>query len=108
MQEISISAVKSQTFSVTLDSVSCTIKLHQRTTGLYLDLWVGDTAVCLGVICLNINKIVRYSYLRAKTGFSGDLFFVDTQGGDDPDWSGLGDRFILYYVTDDELEEVSS
>lgn len=108
MQEITLSASKSQQFSVTLDSVSCTIKVHQRTSGLYLDLWVGSTAVCLGVLCLNANKIVRYDYLRSATGFSGDLFFIDTQGSDAPEYSELGTRYLLYYVTNDELDSASS
>lgn len=103
MQSITLSAKKAQQFTVTLESVSCTIKVHQRTTGLYMDLYVGDTAVFLGVICLNANRMVRYEYLRARTGFKGDLFFIDTQGSDDPEWSELGDRFVLYYVTSDEI-----
>lgn len=103
MQTLSISAEKSQKFTVTLEGVSCTIQLTQRTTGLYLDLYVGDTAVCLGVICQNANRLVRYDYLRAKSGFRGDLFFIDTQGSDDPEWSELGDRFQLCYVTSEEI-----
>lgn len=104
MQLISISAEKSQTFPITLDGVACTIKVNQRSSGLFMDLWVGDSAVCLGVLCLNANKIVRYDYLRSATGFSGDLFFIDNQGSDDPEYSELGTRYLLYYVTNDELD----
>lgn len=103
MQIISLSAEKSQQFTTVLDGISSKIQLTQRTTGLYIDLWVGDKAVCLGTLCLNANFIVRYDYLRANSGFSGDLFFIDTQGSDSPEWSELGSRYLLYYVTDDEL-----
>jgi hypothetical protein len=36
---------------------------------------------------------VRDEYL----GFIGDLAFFDTQGMTDPDWTGLGSRYILGY-----------
>lgn len=108
MQIITLSPEMSQQFNISLDSVSCTIKLHQHTTGLYLDLWVGTTAVCLGVLCMNANRLVRYSYLRARTGFSGDLFFIDSQGSDDPEWSELGSRFQLCYITNAELESAAA
>jgi hypothetical protein len=103
MQVVNVSAEKSQQFNIALAGVTCTLKLTQRSTGLFLDFWVGDAAVCLGVLCLNANKLVRYEYLRASTGFTGDLFFIDTKGTDDPDWSELGTRYKLYYVSSDEL-----
>ena len=109
MQSISLSAEKAQRFTVTLGGVQCTLRLYQRDNGMFIDLYVGnDTAVCLGVTCMNAVRIVRYDYLRAKTGFKGDLFFIDTTGSGDPYYAGLGDRYKLYYVTDDELSEASS
>lgn len=108
MLSVALKAEKSQQFNVTLDGVSCTIKVYQRDTGLYMDLYVGEsTAVCLGVACLNAVRIVRYDYLRAKTGFSGDLFFIDQKGSDDPYWQELGGRYMLYYVTNSELDNAS-
>lgn len=98
----------SQQFNIVLDGVTCTMHVHQHSTGLYMDLWVGDIAVCLGVLCLNANRIVRYDYLRAKSGFLGDLFFIDTQGSDDPEWSELGGRYQLYYITNSELESAAA
>lgn len=103
MQTISLSAEQAQKFTIALDGVSCTLKLTQRSTGIYLDLWVGDAAVCLGVLCMNANRLVRYNYLRARTGFKGDLFFIDSQGFADPEWSELGTRFKLCYLSASEL-----
>jgi len=103
MLKITLSPNVSQIFTVTLEGVSCTIKLHQRTTGLYLDLWVRDVLVLAGVLCLNITKIIRYDYLRAASGFKGELFFADMQGTDDPEYTGLGTRYVLYYLASDEL-----
>lgn len=103
MLKITLSPQVSQMFTVTLENVSCTIKLHQRTTGLYMDLWVNDNLVFAGVLCLNITKIVRYDYIRAASGFKGELFFADMQGNDDPEYSELGTRYVLYYLASDEL-----
>lgn len=103
MLKITLSSKVSQIFTVTLEGVSCTIKLHQRTTGLYMDLWARGNLVFAGVLCLNITKIIRYDYLRAESGFKGELFFADMQGTRDPDYTGLGSRYVLYYLASDEL-----
>lgn len=92
---IPLIAVPSQTLNVQLLNQPCRIDVRQRRTGLFVDLYVQDVAVFLGVKALDRCKLVRDAYL----GFSGDLFFVDTRGTDDPDYSGLGDRFI--FVWDD-------
>ena len=52
-----------------------------------------------GVIAGNLNVIVRSAYL----GFVGDLAFIDTQGSDDPVYTGLGARWILTYFAPSEL-----
>ncbi|WP_425333611.1 hypothetical protein [Escherichia coli] len=43
--------------------------------------------------------MVRYSYL----GFKGDLIFIDNDGESDPRWEGLGSRYLLYYIEENEL-----
>jgi hypothetical protein len=34
--------------------------------------------------------------------FGGDFMFVDTQGSNDPEWFGLGSRYLLVYLNDGE------
>ncbi|EHY7045827.1 hypothetical protein K4N52_001378 [Salmonella enterica] len=85
MLEIVLSPVKAQQFTVTLGAQVCTIRLNQRTTGMYIDITVNGEPCLYGVLCLNNNRIVRYGYLP----FQGDLFFSDTEGNHDPDWRGL-------------------
>ncbi|MGV7960424.1 hypothetical protein QPK13_04675 [Photorhabdus tasmaniensis] len=99
MIEIALRAVKAQEFTVTLNEQSCVIRLNQRSIGMYIDLAVENTPVLQGVLCLNGNKIVRYSYLR----FSGELFFADLNGSSDPYWEGLGQRYKLYYLFPGEV-----
>lgn len=71
MLEIVLSPVKAQQFTVTLGAQVCTIRLNQRTTGMYIDITVNGEPCLYGVLCLNNNRIVRYGYLP----FQGDLFF---------------------------------
>ncbi|WP_369788307.1 hypothetical protein [Rouxiella sp. WC2420] len=98
MIEITLSPIKGQSLTAVINGQSCRIDLAQRSTGLFMDLYLNENPVFQGVICLNCNWMVRYPYL----GFSGDLFFADMEGSDDPDWMGLGTRFKLFYMTDEE------
>ncbi|MMZ41441.1 hypothetical protein D3C81_117940 [compost metagenome] len=99
MLEIVLKPLKSQRFTAPLNNQVCEIRLSQRSTGLYIDLAVNGAPCLQGVRCLNGNKIVRYGYLP----FVGELFFADLQGSADPEWSGLGNRFKLYYLAPEEL-----
>lgn len=87
-------AKPSQVSSVQLGGQSCTVRAYQKSTGLYLDLLVNDAPVILGRLCLDRVLLVRSQYL----GFAGDLVFNDTAGTSDPDYTGLGDRFVLYWL----------
>jgi len=94
MLVIPTAAVPSQVLAVTLANQACRINVYQKTTGLYLDLYISDTLILGGVLCENLNRIVRDAYF----GFIGDLAFNDTQGTDDPVYTGLGTRWVLLYL----------
>lgn len=94
-------AVPSQVFSVLLAEQNCQIEIAQKSTGMFLNLYVDSALIVGGVICQNRNRIVRGSYL----GFIGDLAFIDTEGDSDPDYTGLGSRYVLAYIPADELPE---
>lgn len=99
MQTIPLSALPQQIVSVQLNNQVCQIKVYQLATGMFLDLYVDNTLVIGGVICQANNPIVRQAYL----GFNGDLVFVDTAGNSDPDYSGLGSRWLLAYLDAGEV-----
>lgn len=103
---IPLQAAPSQVIDVDLAGQVCRIEVYQRDTGLYLNLYnaaVQPPSLYIGgVICENLNRIVRSLYL----GFSGDLVFADTQGDEDPIFTGLGTRFLLGYLTAAELAGV--
>lgn len=93
-QIIPISDNPSQILTVALQGQQCTINLYQKRTGFYLDLYVNNALIIGGVICQNLNPVVRDAYL----GFLGDLYFNDTQDSTDPSYPGLGTRYQLIYV----------
>jgi len=99
MQTITLQPIKAQELTVKLGEQSVTLRIFQRSTGLYMDIGLGDVWIAQGVTCLNGNRLVRYPYL----GFQGELFFADTKGSDEPSYEGLGDRFLLFYATPDEM-----
>lgn len=92
----------SQLFTVQLNGQTCQINIDQKFYGLFLDLYVNNTLIIGGVICQNVNRIVRSVYL----GFDGDVFFLDQQGNTDPVYTGLGTRYVLCYMTAAELAEI--
>ncbi|MGF6633520.1 phage baseplate plug family protein [Paraburkholderia sp. MM6662-R1] len=94
MQTIPLTAKPSQTLTLTLALQNCGLKVYQKNTGLYLDLYVAGRLVMAAVLCRDRVFLVRQAYL----GFQGDLVFVDLQGTDDPEYTGLGSRWELRYV----------
>jgi hypothetical protein len=98
-QIIPLKAVPSQTLDVVLNGQSCTLNVYQKAYGLFIDVYANGELVIGGVICQNLNRIVRDLYL----GFVGDLSFIDNQGSEDPSYSSLGLRFSLAYLFPSDL-----
>ena len=55
--------------------------------------------IIAGVLCQNLNRIVRSLYL----GFVGDFMFNDNQGDTDPVYTGFGGRYQLVYFAPADL-----
>lgn len=102
MQEINLQAAPSQILKVVLGGQNCQISIYQKPRGLFMDVNVNGEDLVVGIACLNAVPIVCRTY----EGFIGNLLFTDTQGSADPEYSGLGDRFALIYLTADEYELV--
>lgn len=99
MRVIPLQAVPSQRITVLLANQNCQIKVYQKTTGVYLDLYINDAPIVTGVVCRDRVALVRDSYL----GFVGDLSFFDTQGVADPEYGGIGARYQLVYLEASDL-----
>lgn len=93
MIEIPLQPVPSQRLSIILAEQTVQIALYQKPQGLFADVEVNGVDVTTGVICRNKVRLVRSDYVS----FVGTLYFVDTQGLDDPHYSGLGARWGLVY-----------
>lgn len=92
---VPLSPVPSQTLFITLSGQSCSIALRTNDGNLYFDLFLNNFPVVSGKICRNRQRLlVGLGYL----GFIGDFAFVDTQGDLQPEYTGLGDRWQLYYL----------
>ena len=99
---IPLQQVPNQAVSVNLNGQYCQINVYQKFFGVFLDLYVADVLIIGGVLCENLNRCVRSAYL----GFSGDLGFWDTQGTSDPDYTGVGSRYQLVYLTPADLSSI--
>lgn len=102
MITIPLRPVANQTLQVQLGDQPCAISLAQTAYALHLTLSVDGELIVAGAICQDRNRIVRSSYL----GFDGDLVFVDTEGRQDPTYDGLGDRYKLVWLTEDEVADL--
>lgn len=92
--------VPNQTFDILLNNQATTINLRQMNDqGLFMDVLLNDVQIIGGVLCLNLNVIIRNSYL----GYAGDFAWFDNQGTADPYYTGLGSRWLLYYYAPSEL-----
>lgn len=95
-ERIPLNPQPSQVLSVQLGGQSCRIDVRQRRTGVFVDLYVQDAPIALGMKAIDRKYMVRAAY----TGFIGDLFFVDMQGSSNPQFSGLGSRWQLAWNPD--------
>ena len=103
---VPVRPVPNQMLTVQLSDQPTQLAIYQKSTGLFMDVYVNGSLIIGGVLCLNGEAIVRTAYL----GFIGDFAFCDTQpsthhGPADPDYTGLGARWPLYYFLPSELTD---
>lgn len=104
MTPVPLQPVPNQTTQIVLNNQNCQIVVFQTPGYLFMILTVNDSEITGSVICQNQNRIVRDLYF----GFSGDFIFFDTQpdpinGPSDPDYTGLGGRYQLLYLSPADL-----
>lgn len=100
MLVIPIQPVPSQQVLCVLDDQNCQIAIYLRGSKIYVDLNSNGTNMC--VACLGHN-LVPLDSCNSYDGFQGNLFFIDTQGVDDPQYAGFNTRWFLVYLTPAEL-----
>jgi hypothetical protein len=92
--QVALQAVPSQTLNIVLAGQYCQLTIYTNDYGLFLDLSVNNVPIANGNLCQDRNLIITKPYL----GFSGQFYFADTQGSSDPVYTGLGTRFLLFYI----------
>lgn len=94
IETIELQKTASQQFNVSLGEQTCTIRVIQRESNVYVDLYVDSTAIVFGSIARDRVGLVSHSHLP----FKGELLFVDNHGSDDPQYTDFGDRWQLLYL----------
>jgi hypothetical protein len=112
MQLIPLTAVPSQLISANLNSQSVSLSIYQLgfppVAELYIDLVSNGTPI------VNCRKCRAFSGSSTESapfllldagywGFQGDFLFLDTQGDEDPQYSGLSSRWQLIYYSPTDL-----
>lgn len=98
MLRIPLQTTPNQTLAVTLARQAAQIAVRQNGGNVYFDLTVGGEYIVRTRICRDRQRLLLDAQYR---GFIGDFMFVDTQGTDDPVYTGFGDvsaRFQLVYL----------
>ncbi len=97
-QTIPLQPVPSQSISFVVAGQNCQAKIYTAGGQMFADVQAGGVSLVSCVILRDAVPIVCRDY----AGFVGNLVMIDTQGGDDPQYSGLGSRWQLVYLTADE------
>jgi len=84
--EIPVEAKPNQFFSTSLDGITWGITLETRLNGLYISLVRGNELVLSNRVCRN----------RVSVGYG--FSFIDIEENKDPEYSGLGVRYILVWT----------
>ena len=95
MQVIPLQPVNNQYVTVTLANQPVQLVVTQRSTGLFIDIYLNNALLLGGSLCRNATRIIRDTYF----GFAGDFAFYDTQDTSDPYYTGLGSRYVLMYLS---------
>lgn len=100
MMIVPLQPLPAQVLYTMLNNQLTKLRVYQKPTAIFMDVYVNDALIIGGVICQDRNRIVRSKYL----GYVGDLEFFDTRGNSDPEWEGLGSRFVLGYFDEGEAD----
>lgn len=95
MMRVPLQPVPNQTLAVTLARQPAQIALRQNGDNVYFTLLLNGTPIVRTRIVRNQQRLLLDAGYR---GFKGDFVFNDMQGTDDPVYTGLGSRFVLYYL----------
>lgn len=113
MLVVPLSEVPSQTLQIVLGGQNVQAAIYTKdgydftdptletpNTNIYVDLAYNGIVLTTTQISLDQKRLLLN---RQYLGFVGDFIFIDTQGFDDPQWTGLGSRWLLLYLEATDL-----
>ena len=104
MQIVPLQAVPNQAVLTSLNGQTVQLNVYQKRTGLFMDIFVSNSVVLTGVLCRNTTLMVMDAYL----GFVGDLTWLDNQGNNNPDFTGLDGRYSLVYLLPSDIPSTTT
>lgn len=106
MIEVPLTATPNQEVSIELDEQDCTIQVRQLGLYTFLSLWLDSDLIAENEICMP-GVAVLQGYIPK---FKGNFVLVDSSDPEKQqrsDYRELGSRFILLYLTEAEVNELS-
>lgn len=100
--QVPLQPVPSQQLQIVLGGQNCQIAVYLLGPNLFVDTNVNGADISTAVLALNMVPLVPTVYL----GFAGNLVFLDTQGNSDPEYTGLGSRYQLLYITESDYVQL--
>jgi hypothetical protein len=70
------------------------VAVREMTTGVYLTAWLDNVVIQSTILCVDRVRMMDSNY----DAFVGGFMFMDSQGISDPESSGIGSRWNLYYL----------
>lgn len=100
MQIVPLSPVPAQTLGSILNGQNCDVTVYSENTGIFLDLTLNGEVIATSRVLLDAARVLQDCQYKK---FVGDFIMVDTQGELDPVYTGLGSRWILVYLSAEDL-----
>lgn len=96
---IPLKPVPNQTTTTMLNGQVVRIAIRQLVTsqgvkGVYLTAWLDNEVIQSTILCVDRARMMDSNY----DGFVGGFMFMDSQGNENPDYTGIGSRWNLYYL----------
>jgi len=95
---IPLKPVANQTTIVMLGGQVIRVAIREMTTGVYLTAWLDNVIIQSGILCADRVRMMDSNYDR----FVGGFMFMDSRGAANPEASGIGTRWNLYYLESGE------
>lgn len=93
--QIPLTNEPNQEFQIVLNGQNCVIGVFQKDNSVFVNLWLDNEPIFLGVSALDRVGLKLSDYMA----FKGQLWFEDKNGTQKPDYTEFGTRYFFYYGT---------